>query len=92
MHTCGHVAAVVGPCCVSKEPAGSEQSETSCQETLLLIARSGPDGEAGTLRFTQRCSKAQHESSDGFRRLLKVRAERWASLPERGGVTVGSSC
>lgn len=41
VHTCVHVAGVVVPCCVSKELAGSEQSGTSCQETLLLIAQSG---------------------------------------------------
>lgn len=92
VHPCVHVAAVVGPCCVSKELAGSEQSETSCQETLLLIAQSGRRREAMTLRFTQRCIKAQQKSSDGFRTLLKVRAGRWVSVPETGGVAAGSSC
>lgn len=79
------------PCCVSKELAGSEQSETSCQETLLLIAQSGRRLEAATLRLTQGRIQGQQKSFAGLPTRLKVRAGRRLSLPGTGVAAVGSS-
>lgn len=80
------------PCCVSKELSGSEQSETSCQETQLLIAQSGRRRGSRDNSGSHRDALKANNSHPTGCAVLKVGAGWRVSLPERGGAAAGFSC